>query len=261
MAAPRDAFTRATASASRAIELDPKLAEGYTSLAFALMMYHWDGVGSENAFKKALALNPGYPTAHHWYAEFLMSRGRTAEAVDEAGRAQELDPLGLIINTVRAMAHYFDRDFGRSIAEARRTLAMDQTFAPVLIWLGLAHLAADDKAEAIRVFEEERRLTNETSSTDAFRAVAYARSGDADTAARILDDLRAKSATRYVAAFDIAIVEHALGLHKQALASLERAIDERSVWLIWAEHDPFLDSMRSDNRYSSVLSRVGWRTR
>lgn len=257
MAAPRDAFTRATASASRAIELDPKLAEGHTSLAFALMMYHWDSVGSENAFKKALALNPAYPTAHHWYAEFLMSRGRTAEAVEEAGRAQELDPLGLIINTVRAMAHYFDRDFRRSIAEARRTLAMDQTFAPVLIWLGLAHLAADDTAEAIRVFEEERRLTNEMSSTDAFRAVAYGRSGDADSAARILENLRARSATRYVAAFDIAIVEHALGFHGQALASLERAIEERSVWLIWAEHDPFLDSMRSDNRYRSVLSRVG----
>lgn len=257
MAVPRDAFTRATASASRALELDSRLAEAHTSLAFALMVYHWDAVGSENSFKKALALNPAYPTAHHWYAELLMSRGRTAEAVEEAQRAQELDPLGLIINTVRAMAHYFDRDFGRSIAEARRTLAMDQTFAPVLIWLGLAHLAADDKAEAIRVFEEERRLTNETSSTDAFRAVAYARSGDLDAAARILEDLRVGSLTRYVAAFDIAVVEHALGLHEQALESFERAIDERSVWLIWAEHDPFLDSMRSDNRYRSVLARVG----
>ena len=257
MIAPRDAFTRATSSAQRAIELDPTLAEAHTSLGFALMLYHWDGVAAETSFKRSLSLNSAYPTAHHWYAEFLMSRGRTAEAVEEAQRAQELDPLGLIINTVRAMAHYFDRDFGRAVAEARRTLAMDQTFAPVLIWLGLAHLAADDRAEAIRVFEEERRLTRDLSSTDAFRAVAHARSGDTGAAMRILEDLRVRAANRYVAAFDMAIIEHAIGMHDEALASLERAVDERSVWLIWAEHDPLLDGMRSDPRYRSLLVRAG----
>lgn len=257
MAAPSDAFVRATAAARRAIELDGKLAEAYASLGFALTNYHWDWTGAERAFQKALSLNPGYPTAHHWYAEFLMSRGRTGDAVQEAQRAQELDPLGLIINTVRAMAHYFDRDFGAAIAEARRTLAMDQSFAPVLIWLGLAHLAAGDFREATRVFDEERRLTHRYSNTDAFRAVGHARAGNHDAAMQILGDLQVGAATQYVSAFDLAVIEHALGRHDDAIASLTRAVDERSAWLIFAQHDPLLDDMRADARYTNVFARVG----
>ena len=256
MASPVEAFTRATAAATRAIALDGTLAEAHTALAFAQTNYHWDWASAERSYKTALALNPAYPTAHHWYAEFLMARGRTRDAVDEARQAQELDPLGLIINTVRSMAHYFDRDFSASVAEARRTLAMDQTFAPVLIWLGLAHLMAGEHREAIRVFEDERRLSGELASTDAFRAVAHARGGDRAAASRLLDELRGKSATRYVAAFDFALIEYELGEHDRALESLERAIEERSLWLNWAQHDPLLDEMRKDARFVRALTEA-----
>ena len=254
MARPADAFPKAKAAASRALELDERLAEGHTSLAFALMYYDWDWPGAERAFLRSLSLNPSYPTGHHWYAEFLMSRGRTQDAVDEARKAQELDPLGLIINTVRGMAHYFDRDFTSAVTECRRTLAMDQSFTPVMIWLGVTHLALGEYSEAIRVFEEERRLSGDSSTTDAFRGVAHARGGRVSDAEQILADLRERSRRQYVSAFDLALLEHAIGRGAAALCEMERAVRERSVWLVWAAHDPLLDALRSDDRFAAVLA-------
>ena len=256
MERPADAFPRAKASAARALELDSSLAEAHTSLAFALMNFDWDWAQSDAEFRRALDLNPGYPTAHHWYAEFLMSQGRTRDAVEEARKAQELDPLGLIINTVRGMAHYFDRDFSSAVNECRRTLAMDKSFTPVMIWLGLAHLLRGEFDAAIGVFEDERRLTGELCTTDAFRGVAHARAGRHADAEAILGQLRERSGHRYVSAFDTMLLEEALGRHDAAIAELQRAIDERSMWLVWIRHDPLVDGMRDLPGFATASDAV-----
>lgn len=255
MERPADAFPKAKAAALNAIAIDPALAEAHTSLGFVLMNHDWDWTGAERSFEKALALNPGYPTAHHWYSEFLMSRGRTHDAVAEARKAQELDPLGLIINTVRGMAHYFDRDFAAAVTECRRTLAMDQSFGPVMIWLGLSHIALGEYAEAIRIFDEERRVSGLASATDAFRGVALARDGRTADAERTLAELRERAASRYVSAFDLALLEYELGRSELALETMQHAVEERSVWLVWAANDPILDAMRADARFGTVLAR------
>ena len=257
MERPADAFPKAKSAATNALAIDPNQAEAYTSLGFVLMNYDWDWPGAERAFQKSLQLNPGYPTAHHWYSEFLMSQGRTQDAVAEARKAQELDPLGLIINTVRGMAHYFDRDFAAAVTECRRTLAMDQTFGPVMIWLGLSHIAVGEYGEAVRVFDEERRVSGAASATDAFRGVALARAGRTADATRVLDELRDRSTRQHVSAFDFALLEHALGHHEAALTEMARAVDERAVWLVWATNDPMLDAMRADERFGAILSRSG----
>jgi TolB-like protein/tetratricopeptide (TPR) repeat protein/predicted Ser/Thr protein kinase len=257
MRAPADVFPLAKASAERAIALDADLAEAYTSLGFALMCYDRDADAAERAFSTSLSLNPAYPTAHHWYAELLMSQGRTQEAVAEARKAQELDPLGLIINTVRGMAHYFDRDFAASVTECRRTLAMDQAFGPVMIWLGLSHIGLGEYAEAVRVFEEEQRVSGVAAATRAFQGVALARAGRSADAERVLTELRERATRQYVSAFDIALLEYELGNMVPARDELRRAVDERSVWLVWAAADPLLDTMRRDARLGHLLGGRG----
>jgi tetratricopeptide (TPR) repeat protein len=256
MERPAEAFPKAKASAAQALELDGSLAEAHTSLAFTLMNFDWDWGQSDAEFRRALDLNPGYPTAHHWYAEFLMSQGRTRDAVEEARKAQELDPLGLIINTVKGMAHYFDRDFSSAISECRRTLAMDKNFTPVMIWLGLAHLLRGEFDVAIGVFEDERRQTGELCTTDAFRGVAHARAGRFGEAEATLTELRERSSHRYVSAFDTMLLEEALARHDAAIAELQRAMDERSVWLVWMRHDPLLDGMRSLPGFAAASDAV-----
>ncbi len=253
---PREAFPKAKSAAATALLIDPALPEAHSSMAFALMTYDWDWSGAEREFQRALQLNPNFPTGHHWYAELLMSQGRTRDAVAEARKAQELDPLGLIINTVRGMAHYFDRDFAAAITECRRTLAMDQSFTPVMVWLGLSHIATGEYAEAVRVFEEESRISGASSGTDGFRGIALARAGRSGEAEEVLRELRERAKHQYVSAFDLSLLEHALGRDDAGLEEMSHALRERAVWLVWAAMDPIVDPMRADPRFAALLARV-----
>ncbi|MDA1081639.1 MAG: protein kinase [Gemmatimonadetes bacterium] len=254
---PKPMFRAAKEAAERALAIDPNLAEPHASLGFALMCHDWDWSGSEREFQRALALNPAYPTAHHWYAELMMARGRTAEAVQSAKKAQEIEPLGLIINTVCGMAHYYHRDFPQSVTECRRTLAMDPSFGPAMTWLGLSHLALGEYAEAIRVFREEHRVTGSASITEAFRGVAHARAGQREEAEAILAELGERGKTRFVSALDIALLEFSLGRQEPALAALEAAVEERAAWLVCSALDPLLDEMRAKPAFAALLERVG----
>ncbi|KKK78674.1 hypothetical protein LCGC14_2841190, partial [marine sediment metagenome] len=125
---PKEAFPRAKAAALKALDIDETIAEAHTSLAFAYMYYDWAWAAAEHEFTRAIQLHPGYATTHHWYAEYLMAMGRTEDAIEEAERAQELDPVGLIINVVVGMANYYGRRYDRAIEACQRTVEMDPAF-------------------------------------------------------------------------------------------------------------------------------------
>ena len=254
---PDEAFPKAKEAAQRAIALDELLAEAHTSLAFALMCYDRDWHEAETQFVRALQLNPGYATTHHWYAEFLMTQGRLEEAIDAAERAAQLDPLGLIIKTVVAMAYYFARQYERSAEIGREILDMEPRFTPAHIWLGLAYLQLGLEREAIDVFRAEHDLSPERPTTLAFLGAAYARRGDRVDAERILTDLAAVDDRVYVAAFDRALIELYLGRREAALDALEAAEQECAVWLTWAKVDPMLDPLRDEPRFQHILAKLG----
>ena len=128
---PREAFPRAKAAAFKALELDDALAEAHVSLAFALFMFDWDWNAAGREFERALALNPGYANAHHWYAWYLLAIGRIDEALDEMSAAEKLDVLSLPINTNIGFIFYFARRFDEAIDQFRKALDMDPTFAEI----------------------------------------------------------------------------------------------------------------------------------
>jgi TolB-like protein/DNA-binding winged helix-turn-helix (wHTH) protein len=111
----RDAMMKARAAAERALELDPDLAEAHTSLAVILAYFEWDFEGADREFRRALQLDPSYPTGHHWYGIYLFDMGRMDEAVREVLRAVASDPLSVIINTDLALTYYHARRYERSI--------------------------------------------------------------------------------------------------------------------------------------------------
>src|SRR5207245_2953514 len=126
--APKEAFPRAKAAATKALELDNTLGEAHTSLAFSLDLFDWDWASAEREFRRAIELNPGYATGHHWYAWHLSLLGRNGEAIAEMRRAEDLDPLSLIINADLAelllIAHFYDD----SIQQSRKTIELDPNF-------------------------------------------------------------------------------------------------------------------------------------
>jgi serine/threonine-protein kinase len=254
--APRDAFPVAKAAAERAIALDDTLAAAHTSLAFSLMCHNWDWKAAEREFVRAIELNPGYATTHHWYSEFLMAMGRPTEAVESAERAVQADPLGLIIKIVLAMAHYFALNYDRTIEICSATLATDRSFTPAHIWLGLAHMQLGHHDRAVDVFQREHDLAPERPTTLALLGVAYASAGKTDEAEGILRQLKEAATESYVSHFDLALIHLFLKRRETAVEQLERAYEERAAWLTWAKVDPLLDPLRSEPRFRALLGKM-----
>jgi len=136
---PQDAFPKAKAAATNALALDDNLADAHTSLAFILDLYEWDWASAEKQYQRAIALYPGYATAHHWYAWHLIVTGRTSEGIAQLRTAESLDPLSLIISADLADALCIAHLYDESVQQSRRTLEMDPNFAIARYELGQAY--------------------------------------------------------------------------------------------------------------------------
>ncbi len=253
--APREALPRGKDAAIKAIALDDALGEAHTSLAFLLDAFDWDLASADREFRRAIALNPGYATAHHWYAWHLSLLGRNDEAIAEMKRARRLDPLSLIINADFAELLLIAHHVEESIQQSRKTLEMDANFPLAHNQLGVAYLASHQPAEAIAELQRAVRLSEGSATCTANLAWALAESGARSDAEHVLDDLKKRSQSGYSNASEIAIVYAALSDNGRAMTWLERAYNERfnpSVLL-----RPGFDSLRGDARFKDLERRVG----
>ena len=253
--APRDALPAAKAAAIKALSLDNTLGEAHTSLAFVLSSFDWDWTSAEKEFRRALDLNPGYATAHHWYAWHLSLLGRDREAIAEMKEARSRDPLSLIINAELAEILLIARFYDESVQQSRKTIEMDPDFALAHNQLAEAYLQKQMRDEAITEFKKAVALSEESPICTANLARAYAASGRSLDAAPLLADLKKRSNAAYSNATEIALVYAALGDKAQAMTWLERGYTERfnpSVLL-----RPGFDSLREDQRFRHLVTRVG----
>ena len=149
---------KAKAFAERALQIDDSLAEAHTSLGYVYNKL-WQWKEAEDEFKRAIELNPNYPTAHHWYSLYLLDAGRVAEAKAEIKRAHELDPLSLIIGTTVTYAYLAEGDAKFSIAQSKKVVDLDPSFPRGHEYLGLALLMDRRYAEAITELEKAVELS------------------------------------------------------------------------------------------------------
>ena len=252
-----EAYEKARAAALRALELDPQLAEAKTSLAYTTLLYRWDWNGAEQGFREAIALNPNYASAHHFYSICLLTAGRQAEALAEIQRAQELDPLSLIITSVHGWIHYEGRQFDQATDYFRKTLEMDSQYVPALLDLGACYLRRGDNQKALEQFQKARAAGGDTSRVLADLAQAYALSGQRSAALKILAQLEQSSDGRFVSPWDLSFVYAALGDKTRAMQLLEKAADEKVGWIISLGVEPGFDSLRAEPRFERLKEHVG----
>lgn len=255
--APEEAFPKAKAAATKALELDSTLAEPHTSLAYAKLYYDWDFSDAEREFKRALEINPYYATAHHWYSVYLTAMGRPDEALTEIRRAQELDPLSLITNTDIGFELYYNRQYDQAIKQLQMVLEMKPDFPLAHLWLGRSYQQKARYEEAIAEYQKVEAVFRNWAV--AIAAIGYVDgvSGKKDEARKVLDELRHLSKQQYVTSYGMALVYAGLGEQDEAFQWLERAYEERSHWLVWLKLDPRWDGMRSDPRFQDLVRRVG----
>jgi TolB-like protein/DNA-binding winged helix-turn-helix (wHTH) protein/Tfp pilus assembly protein PilF len=252
---PKEAFPQAKAATIKALELDSTLGEAHNSLAFVLDGFDWDLDAGGKEFQRAIALNPGYATAHHWYAWHLSLLGRFDEAIVEMRKAENLDPLSLIINADLAellgLAHSYDE----SIRQSRKTIEMDPNFALAHNQLAQAYLQKHMYSEAVAELKKAVQLSGDSPTSMANLARAYVASGKRSEAVKLLDYLKKRSNTGYSNASEIAMIYASLGDTDQAMIWLEKGFKERFNPGVLLR--PGFDPIRSDPRFQNLVHRVG----
>jgi TolB-like protein/DNA-binding winged helix-turn-helix (wHTH) protein/Flp pilus assembly protein TadD len=253
---PKSEFmSKARAAALKALEIDDSLPEAHTALALIVQNNDWDWQTAEKEFRRAMELNPNYATAHHWYAEHLMWRGRFDEALQESERARQLDPLSLIIAADNGAILYYSRQYDRAIDKWRSVLEMDPYFPRA----ALIHDAFVEKgmfAEARAYLEKDRQKMAAPWYWSTL-AYAYGRSGQTAKARYAIHELLQGNQHEPVDARIIAWAYAGLGDKDQELAWLEKAYAQHSNELTALKVDPGYDSLRSDPRFQTLLRRVG----
>jgi serine/threonine-protein kinase len=254
---PGEAMPRAKAAAQKALEIDAGLAAPHAALAWVRLHYDWDFAASEAEFRRSLELDPGRATTRHWHSFYLSAFGRVEEAVAEARRAWELDPLSLIVGSNLHQPHYYARRFDEAAEGARRVLEMDPAFPVGHHWLGVAEAGRGRFQEAIAAYEAFAAAGGGESRALALVGNARARAGDRAGALRALSELSALAARRHVTSYHFALVHVGLGQHDEALTALERAFAERSDQLAYLAVEPLLDPLRADPRFEALRRRLG----
>ena len=253
----REAMEKARAAALTAIAMDDDLADAHTSLAFVLMHYDWNWAAAEKEFQRALELNGNYATAHHWYAFYLIARGEKEESIREIRRAEELDPLSLIISRDVGDLLYYARRYDESIAQCLRTLERDPNF--VLARMTLVENYAE-KHMYREVDEELNRLRSTpyvTGFGEPITVSQLAPTADRRSIRQEIGILKGFERKGMVLSYEIACAYATLGESDQAFEWLEVAYRNHVGSLILMKTDPKLDGVRDDPRFADLLKRMG----
>ncbi len=255
--AAEEAYGRAREAAEKALELDETLAEAHTSLAGVVTDYDWNWAGGDEAYSRAIALNPNYVTARYWYADHLVRLGRVDEAIREARRALEIDPLSLMTNFMLVWVFYFSRRYDEAIEQAEKTLELGPRYVPLFRVLGWAREERGQHEKAIEAHQRASELSDDNIIFRAQLGRPYALAGMQDKARAVLEDLTSHARSEHVGAHDLAILHAALGEADPAFEWLTRACDDHDVHVPYIKVNPRLDRLRSDPRFGDKLSQVG----
>jgi len=251
----KEALPRAKAAAVKAVELDSSMSEAHTSLGYCLRAFDWDFDSAGKEFRRAIELNPSYANAHHWNAMNLALLGRPKEGLVEMRKAENLDPLSMIINSDLAEFLLLTHSYDESVKQSRKIVEMDADFAIGHKQLGDAYLLKQMDKEAVAELQKAVRLSGGSPICIADLARAYVASGKMNEAEKLLSDLEKSSNASFTNAPHIAMIYASMGDSEQAMHWLERAYEERfnpSI-LLRAGFDP----LRSDPRFEDLMRRIG----
>ena len=252
---PEEGFPKDREAARYALKLDDNLAEAHASLADVLNMYDWNWEGAKREYRKAINLNPNYATAHHWYAMALANQGLFDEAISEIKRAQQLDPLSMRINQNVGFIYYQLRQYDKAIDQLRKTIEIDSTFPYGNAELGDCYFMKKQYDIAYDAYQTEVRVTGD--STNIFLlACLDAVTGKKKEAMALREKLKDISTRTFVPTSYFVFIEIYLGNKDKAFALLQKAVEEKDLYMISLKSEPKFDSIRSDPRFANLLREV-----
>jgi len=239
----------------KALQLDDTLAEAHASLGFVMLLYDWNPAQAEKEFRRAIELDPNYPTAHHWYAYDLAAMNRSDEAVAEIRRAVELDPLSSIVNTDAGQILFLMRRNDEAIAQCQKAIGLNAEFAQPYWYLGLLYEQKGMFDQAFDAFMKATPGPSDSPQGVVFRA-AYKDSGIKGYWHQRQAMIERQSLVHHVSPWTFAVSHALVGETDKAVENLEKAFDERYPSMIFVQIEPVFDSLRSNPRFADLVHRI-----
>src|SRR5688572_27039025 len=251
-----ESLPKAQAFAQKALQIDDSIGEAHATLALA-NTYMWRWAEAESEIKRAIELNPNYPTAYHWYSVVLTGTGRYDEAMSAIKRARDLDPLSGIIGVNVGIVYLTQRNPAAAAVESKKIIEFDPNWWGGHFYLAMSNLELGRNEEALTGLQKSVELTSRSARSLGFLGYAYGVLGRRTEAQAILKELENKYARRESTGQQIAAVCVGLGDVNQAFMWLEKDFQARSGDLIRMRWYPPFQSVRGDPRYKDLLKRMG----
>lgn len=246
---------KAKATALRALELEPGLAEAHATLGLITQNLDWDWKEVERQYRESIRLAPNYSTAHHWYAEFLAIQGRFDESRSEFARAREIDPISPIIPVDEAQLYLFERQYDRNLALLTNVAHADPSFDVARERTAFTYLIQGRDEDAWR---EAMTLPDCASESSDCRRMwsAWLPRRNPQAARAALTQLESGARAGRVPPYAVMFGHIRQGHTDQALDWMERMLEAHGVWLITAKVNPMFDGLRDQPRAKAVLAKL-----
>jgi eukaryotic-like serine/threonine-protein kinase len=251
-----ESIAEAKAAAMKALQIDDSLAEAHVAVGNIKLLLDWDWASADKEYKRAIQLAPALALAHNQYGMYLAAMGRLDEAVAAVQRALELEPLSPIINSDLAWYLLYGGKYERAVEQFRKTLEIDTSYVSAHWGLGITYRQLGMFKEAINELNKALDLSGASPVISGHVGYTYAASGDAAAARKVLDELNQLSKRRYVSSVGVALIHTGLGDKDRAFEALQRAYDEHDFSLVFLKVAPWFQSLRRDNRFRDLLSRM-----
>jgi serine/threonine-protein kinase len=254
---PKELMPKAKAVNDRALKLDDQLAEAHAFSALYKRAYEWDYDGAEREHKRAIELNPNSAEVHRLYAFHLIYTGRFEQGIAEVRRAEDLDPTSPFVSNSLSQIFYFARRYDETIETARRGIDLHSGTEQFYNWMIRAYEMKGDEPGAVAAYLKQAEAEGAGADEIAGMKTAFATGGLKGLWRWQLDRLLEREKREFILQISVALLYTRLGQKEQALARLERAIEDRNHYVIALNVEPVWDSYRSDPRFVALVRRVG----
>jgi serine/threonine protein kinase/Tfp pilus assembly protein PilF len=253
--APQETFPRAKAAAQRATEIDENLLEAHVTLAMVAAFFDFDGARADREFRRSLSINPSYAVAHQWYGVYLCLTEDFQQGLAELHEAQRLEPLSPMINVQLGVGYYLARRYDVAAQILRDAVEFEPSFWPAHFFLGIVY-GQQREARAVEEIKTAAELSGREPFTLSGFGYILGQIGELEEAARVLEELRVRSRTEYIASYHFALLHLALGDENNSIARLKDCVSEHSPYAVWLKVEPRFDPLRGDPRYETLLRNI-----
>lgn len=255
---PAASFERSIAAAERAIAIDDDLAEGYTALGISKFWHTRDWVAAENALRRSVELDPSWSTTHIYCAHLLSNIGRHSEALANAKRARELDPVSPFITTLEGVVLLQAGQPDNAMQQFTSASEIDPNFWMPHMFASRAYIEKGMFDEAWQSANRASKLSPAQTISISYEIYALAKLGRREEANTLLDALEKRSQERYVMPYHLAIAYMGLGDREKTLTWLEKGLAENDPKMAFLKVEHAWDEIRSEPRFIELMRKMNF---